>query len=52
MEAVLMNDPNACKHEPAEAMPSSSYPSEGFFPALLRGYPDLLSVFFTTAQIE
>ena len=29
-------DSNACKHEPAEAIQSSSYPSEGFCPALLK----------------
>ena len=34
--AVLTVNPNACKHQPAEAKPSSSHPSEGSFPALLH----------------
>ena len=34
--AVLMVNPNACKHQPAEVKPSSSHPSEGSFPALLH----------------
>lgn len=32
-------NPNACKHQPAEAKPSSSHPSEGSFPALLHPTP-------------
>ena len=37
--AVLTVNLKACKHQPAEAKPSSSHPSEGSFPALLHPTP-------------